>query len=202
MRNILLVEGEPMARQLLELIINKKGNYHLVGTVEDVALTEEFCSKQKVDMILMDVINARCIAAAGKIKECQPDIRIILMVGQPEYSYILRARQAGADSFWYKQYPVEELFDVMERTFAGENIYPEETPPVQLGNVCSKSFSKRELDVLRWVVAGDTDAVIAEKLFITIPTVKSHIQNIKHLTGFRNRTEIAVKARESGLVIP
>ena len=51
------------------------------------------------------------------------------------------------------------------------------------------------------MVAGDTDAAIAEKLFISVATVKSHIQNMKNRTGFRNRTELAVRARESGLVI-
>lgn len=202
MVNILLVEGEPMARQLLELMIKQNERFCVVGTVENVMLAEEFCRTQKVDMILLDVVNAKCIAAAGKIKECYPDIKIILMVGQPEYSYLLRAREAGADSFWYKRYAVEELFDIMERTTAGESIYPTETPPVQLGNIWSSDLSKRELEVLYWLVKGYPDAVIAEKLFITVPTVKSHVQNIKHLTGFRNRTEIAVKVRESGLIIP
>jgi two-component system vancomycin resistance associated response regulator VraR len=153
-------------------------------------------------MVLLDVVNGGCIAVAGKIKERKPRIKIILMVGQPEYSYLVRAHKAGADSFWYKRYPAVELFGVMERTAAGESIYPSETPPVQLGNIWSTDLSKRELEVLRWVVAGDTDAIIAERLFITVPTVKSHVQNIKNRTGFRNRTEIAVKVRESGLVIP
>ena len=51
------------------------------------------------------------------------------------------------------------------------------------------------------VVAGMTDAAISEELFISVSTVKSHIQNMKNRTGFRNRTELAVRARESGLVI-
>ena len=202
MINILLVEGEPMARQLLELLLNKNEKYRLVGTVEDAAEMEDFCSTQKVDMILLDVVNAGCIAAAGKIKKRQPKVKIILMVGPPECSFLLRAREAGVDSFWYKRYPAVELFGVMERTVNGESVYPPETPPVQLGNIWSTDLSKRELEVLRWVVAGDTDAIIAERLFITVPTVKSHVQNIKNRTGFRNRTEIAVKARESGLIIP
>ena len=51
------------------------------------------------------------------------------------------------------------------------------------------------------MVAGETDASIAEKLYISVATVKTHIQNMKNRTGFRNRTELAVKARESGLII-
>ena len=89
----------------------------------------------------------------------------------------------------------------MDRTLAGESIYPDSTPILKLGDAISERFSERELEVLRLVVAGETDAVIAEKLFISVATVKTHIQNMKNRTGFRNRTELAVKARESGLVI-
>jgi two-component system vancomycin resistance associated response regulator VraR len=89
----------------------------------------------------------------------------------------------------------------MDRTIAGENVYPDNTPQLKLGDTWSERFSERELEVLRLVVAGETDAAIAEKLFISVATVKTHVQNVKNRTGFRNRTELAVRARESGLVI-
>ncbi|MBQ9717848.1 MAG: response regulator transcription factor, partial [Clostridia bacterium] len=107
----------------------------------------------------------------------------------------------GVDSFWYKSSSAEEIITVMDRTLAGESIYPDSTPILKLGDTISERFSERELEVLRLVVAGETDAAIAEKLFISVATVKTHIQNMKNRTGFRNRTELAVKARESGLVI-
>ena len=105
------------------------------------------------------------------------------------------------DSFWYKSATAKELITVMDRTMAGESVYPDTTPSLILGGAVSDQFSERELDVLRLVVAGDTDAAIAEKLYISVATVKTHIQNMKNRTGFRNRTELAVKARESGLII-
>ena len=55
--------------------------------------------------------------------------------------------------------------------------------------------------MLRHVVAGKSDAAIAEELHISVPTVKSHVQHMKNRTGFSNRTELAVKAREIGFVI-
>ena len=152
----------------------------------------------------MDVctgMNANGIDAACDIKKHLPKIRIIVITSQPECSFIDRARAAGVDSFWYKSASAEELMNVMERTLAGESIYPDNTPVLQLGDAVSENFSERELEVLRLVVAGETDAAIAEKLFISVATVKTHIQNMKNRTGFRNRTELAVKARESGLVI-
>lgn len=105
------------------------------------------------------------------------------------------------DSFWYKSGTAEDLVAVMDRTMAGEQVYPDSTPPLQLGDVTSDRLSDRELEVLRELVAGEPDAVIAEKLHMSLRTVKAHIQSMRDKTGFRNRTELAVRAREIGLVI-
>ncbi|MBR6650789.1 MAG: response regulator transcription factor [Clostridia bacterium] len=204
MIKVLLVEDDHMARQLLEIYINKSEKYTLAGSAESAMFAEAFCHTHQVDLILMDVytaMNANGIDAAADIKKHLPHIKIVVITSQPECSYIERARAAGVDSFWYKSATAEEIISIMDRTLAGESIYPDTTPELQLGNTLSESFSERELEVLRLVVAGYTDAVIAEKLFISIPTVKTHIQNMKNRTGFRNRTELAVRARECGLII-
>ena len=112
-----------------------------------------------------------------------------------------RAQAAGVDSFWYKSGTAEDLVAVMDRTMAGEQVYPDSTPPLQLGDVTSDRLSDRELEVLRELVAGEPDAAIAEKLHMSLRTVKAHIQSMRDKTGFRNRTELAVRAREIGLVI-
>ena len=204
MIQVLLVEDDPMARQLLEIYVNKSETYELAGSVESALFAEVFCRTHPVDVILMDVctaMNANGIDAAQDIKKHLPEIKIIIITSQPECSFIDRAREAGVDSFWYKSATAEEIITVMDRTLAGESIYPDSTPILKIGDTVSERFSERELEVLRLVVAGETDAVIAEKLFISMATVKTHIQNMKNRTGFRNRTELAVKARESGLVI-
>ena len=204
MIHVLLVEDDPMARQLLEIYVNKSEKYELIGSVESALFAEVFCRTHPVDVILMDVctaMNANGIDAARSIKEYMPGIKVIIITSQPECSYIDRARDAGVDSFWYKSSTAEEIITLMDRTMAGECIYPDNTPQLKLGDAWSGCFSERELEVLRLVVAGETDAAIAEKLFISVATVKTHVQNMKNRTGFRNRTELAVKARESGLVI-
>ena len=204
MIQVLLVEDDPMARQLLEIYVNKSENYELAGSVESALFAEVFCRTHPVDVILMDVctaMNANGIDAAQDIKKHLPQIKIIIITSQPECSFIDRAREAGVDSFWYKSATAEEIITVMDRTLAGECIYPDSTPILKIGDTVSERFSERELEVLRLVVAGETDAAIAEKLFISVATVKTHIQSMKNRTGFRNRTELAVKARESGLVI-
>jgi len=204
MIRVLLVEDDHMARQLLEIYIEKSERYVLAGSVESAMFAEAFCCTHDVDVILMDVctaMNANGIDAAADIKKHLPEIKIVIITSQPECSYIDRARAAGVDSFWYKSATAEEILTIMDSTLEGQSIYPDSTPPLRLGDAVSEKFSERELDVLRLVVEGETDAAIAEKLFISVATVKTHIQNMKNRTGFRNRTELAVKARESGLII-
>ena len=204
MINVLIVEDDPMASQLMEVYLSKGGNYNLVQTVESAMFAEVVCKSKPVDIVLMDVctaLNANGIEAAKNIKKSFPEIKIIIITSQPEYSFIERAKAAGVESFWYKNGAAEELLSVMERTIFGEKVYPETTPTVKLGDSYSEKLSDRELEVLREVVAGETDAAIAEKLHMSLRTVKQHIQSMRDKTGFRNRTELAVKARESGLVI-
>ena len=204
MKHVLIVEDDPMARQLLEIYVNQSGRFVLDSAVESAALAEFCCRTRQVDLILMDVctaLHANGIEAAEKIKRYFPDIKIVIITSQPECSFIDRARNAGVDSFWYKTASAESLLQIMDRTMAGESVYPDTTPPLQLGNITSQMLTEREIEVLREVVAGETDAQIADKLHLSLRTVKGHIQSMRDKTGFRNRTELAVRARDCGLVI-
>ena len=204
MTNVMIVEDDPMAQKLLEIFVSGNGSYRVAHTIESAAMAEFYCMTNQIDLILMDVctaMNVSGLEAAEKIKTRFPYIKIIIITSQPECSFIDRARAAGVESFWYKTASAEEILTVMDRTMAGECIYPDTTPTLKLGDAASDQFSERELEVLRLVVAGETDAGIAEKLFLSIRTVKQHIQSLREKTGFRNRTELAVRARESGLVI-
>ena len=204
MIQVLIVEDDPMARQLLEIYVEKSGKYTLAQSVESAAFAELCCRARQIDLILMDVctaMNASGLEAAEKIKRVFPYIKVIIITSQPECSFLDRARDAGVDSFWYKNGTAEELVAIMDRTMAGEQVYPETTPPLQLGEVTSDLLSDRELEVLRELVAGEPDAAIAEKLHMSLRTVKAHIQSMRDKTGFRNRTELAVRAREIGLII-
>ena len=204
MIRVLIVEDDPMARQLLEIYVEKSKTYTLAQSVESAAFAELCCRAQQVDLILMDVctaLNASGLEAAEKIKQEFPYIKIIIITSQPECSFLDRAQAAGVDSFWYKSGTAEDLVAVMDRTMAGEQVYPDSTPPLQLGDVTSDRLSDRELEVLRELVAGEPDAAISEKLHMSLRTVKAHIQSMRDKTGFRNRTELAVRAREIGLII-
>ena len=204
MVNVMVVEDDPMARKLFEIILASSGRYDLTASIESASLAEFYCMTSDIDLILMDVctaLHASGLDAASKIKKKYPEIRIIIVTSQPECDFIDRARSSGVDSFWYKDPSEDILLEVMDRTMAGESIYPDTTPILDLGLAKSIEFTARELEVLRELTSGDTDDVIAERLNLSTHTVKKYIKSMFQKTGFTTRTQLAVMARDSGLVI-
>lgn len=201
---VMLVEDDPLARQLIEMFIEKSENYALETAIESASMAEVYLFKNKCDLILMDVctaMNSNGLDSAKKIKKNYPSVKIIIITSQPEYSYLSRAKEIGVDSFWYKTLITEEFISLLDKTMEGQNIYPDNTPTLAVGNALSVDFTDRELEVLRLILAGERDADIAKQLCITLRTVKAHVQNMKEKTGARNRTELAVMVRDAGLVI-
>ncbi len=119
----------------------------------------------------------------------------------PEVTFLRRAREIGVDSFWYKETEEVPLLSLLTRTMAGERIYPDKTPVVDVGDTSSAEFTPMELAVLRELTTGSTNKEISEKLHISVMTVNTHVQNMLTKTGYKNRVQLAVKARLEGIVI-
>ena len=175
---VLVVEDQTMPRQLFEMLIQS---------------SEEFALAASIDNAEME--------AAANIKRQTPQVKIIVVTSMPECSYIDRARSIGVESFWYKETSDQSILDIMRRTMAGESVYPDAAPELNLGYASSYDFTDRELEVLREMTGGYTNTEIGQHLHMSVSSVKSHIMSMLGKTGFRNRTELAVRARESGLVI-
>lgn len=122
--------------------------------------------------------------------------KVILFAASADPADLTAAREAGADGFWYLKPSAEELSRILE----GTPMFPEKAPAVSLGNALSSALTKRELEVLREMVSGKTDAEIGEALNMAVPTVKHHIQQLFFKTGFANRTQLAVDAVRSRLI--
>lgn len=200
----MIVEDQAMPRRLLELYIEESEDYKLLFSIENAALAEVYCMRHPIDLILMDICTAMGesgLVAAEVIKRKYPRIKIIIVTSMPEYSYLDRARAAGVESFWYKDTGRESILELMDRTMAGESVYPDAPPVLRLGNALSSEFSRRELEVLRELTGGDSDAAIAERLGVSVWTVRTHVRHLLEKTGFESRTGLAVAARECGLVI-
>ena len=141
-----------------------------------------------------------CLIHSTKIKKTMPHIKIIIVTSQPECNFIDRAKSGGVDSFWYKTPVADEMLELIDRTMAGESIFPDSTPHLQLGLALSAEFTPRQLEVLRELTSGDTNAEIAGRLGMSPITVRNHIQKMLEMTGFESRTSLAVAADKSGLV--
>jgi len=202
--SVLIADDQSMARQLFEMFVKSSEKYRLVHSLESASVAHIYCSRFPIDLVLMDVVMADGVSgleAAKRIKKVSPKTKIIIVTSMPEVSYIKRAREIGVESFWYKEASREPILSVMDRTMAGESVYPDSAPVLTLGNAKSVEFTPKELEVLREMTMGLTNSAIAEKLFIDVTTVKSHVTHMLQKTGFQNRTELAIQARVSGLVI-
>ena len=201
---VLIVEDQDIPRELFKIYIDSSDKFEHVLSIANASAAVTVCQINRIDLVLMDVmteLDHSGLDSAEEIKKRMPHIKIIIVTSMPEYSWLSRARQIGVDSFWYKDGQKDSLLDVMERTMAGEHIYPDETPLICIGNATNHEFTERELDVLKELITGDTNAEIAERLFISVATVKSHIQHMMEKTGFKTRTELVSEARGLGIVI-
>ena len=201
---VLLVEDQDIPRELFKIYIDASEKFECFLSITNASAALSVCRNNKVDLILMDVmteLDHSGLDAAEEIKKEFPGIKIIIVTSMPEYSWLSRARTIGVESFWYKDGQKNNLLDVMERTMAGERIYPDKTPIIRIGNSTNHDFTERELDVLKELTTGATNMEIAKKLFVSLATVKSHVQHLMEKTGFKTRTELVSEARRLGIVI-
>ncbi|MBQ6231302.1 MAG: response regulator transcription factor [Eubacterium sp.] len=202
---VVIADDSRMSRLVCENIINDSDRYELVGSFATAEEAVNFCARNPVDMVIMDIVMLKGdyngIEAAGIIKQHRPETKVILMTSMPEHTFISKARENNVDSFWYKEIEEIPLLSLIDRTADGESIYPDSTPVLSLGQISSTEFTSRELEVLRLLVDGYENPEIAEMLCISPRTVKMHIENMLHRTGFRNRLELAVNVRADGFII-
>lgn len=202
---VLVVDDQAMPRQLFENIIKSAENYELVACIETAKVADMYCARQQVDLILMDVVmndDSNGLDVAAKIKASYPKTKIIIMTSMPDAQFLERAKAAKVDSFWYKEVEDTTMLEVMDRTMAGENVYPDRPPVVMLGMAKDSDFTAREMDVLRKMVQGYTDKEIADQLGMSYYTVRFHINSLLGKTGCVSRTELAIRVVRSGMIVP
>ena len=202
---VLIVDDQIMSRQLFESFIAASDRYELAASVETARFADAWCAGAKIDLVLMDIVmndGSSGLETAARIKASYPKTKIIIVTSMPDGAFLKRAREIGADSFWYKEVQEKPMLEVMDRTMAGEHIFPDSPPVTNLGLAKSTDFTERELDVLRLLAEGLTDKEIAERLHLTVPTVRYHLNNLISKTGHSSRTELAVNAVRSGIAIP
>ncbi len=205
MIKVLLVEDRKMSRDSIIGYMKDSDRYELAAQTASAGMAELLCMQNHIDLVLMDVCTANNedgIEATAVIKRHFPGIKVIIVTGMTTVDLLDRARAAKADSFWYKEIEGDELLDVMDRTMNGEHIYPDTPPFVQIGNMTSVEISDRELEVLRLMAEGNTDQVIAEKLYVSVSAVRYHITQLLQKTGYENRVRLIADLINKDFIVP
>ena len=162
MTKVLVVDDQRIAREYMENVVRSSEGYELAGSLTKADLAATVCRRSAVELVLMDVCThgrKDGIEAAAELKERFPKLKIIIVTSMPEESFIKRAKEVGADSFWHKEVSPEELLTVMDAVMQGRQMWPGETPVVKLGVTTSTDFTETEIKVLRKVCHDKKAAV-------------------------------------------
>jgi DNA-binding NarL/FixJ family response regulator len=200
MINILIVEDQTMLRESLETLINEQSDMKVVGIAEDASKVPDLCRELKPDLVLMDVVTrneANGITWTAQIRKEFPNIKVVIMTGFPEITFIEEARKAGAHSFIRKDAGKDHLFYTLHSTMNGIGIYPgpEDRSPF------AEQFTEKEISVIRLVCQGKSRSQIAKELEISESVLKPVITSILDKTGFDSITKFAIYASGRGLIV-
>ena len=205
MRKILIVEDQALARTYLCSCVEKCTDCEVAGTLTRADAALQRCNEGPIDLILMDICtesDSDGLAAAESIKKIYPQIKIVMVTSMLEGRFLDRARKIGADSFWYKDSPSGDLVGVIEGTLSGKHFWPDGVPSVRLGNTLSCELSDREIETLRLLCEGKTNAEIAVKLNVGEASVRTYINRMLEKTGYTNRNRLMIAAVGKRMVVP
>ena len=202
MIRVLIVEDQAILRESLARSVGDQPDMTVVSAIADASEALGVALKERPDMILMDVCtehDSNGIVAAARIKEQLPECRVIIMTGMPEITFVDQAREAGVDSFVYKNVGIDELFAVMRSTLAGYCTFPKPPESIFSGTA---ALDDVELSIMRLACEGKSRREIAAELFMSEGTIKRRISEILNKTGYDNIMRLAVRAVTEGSIVP
>jgi NarL family two-component system response regulator LiaR len=163
-------------------------------------------------VILMDLAMPRMtgLEAILKIREKNPDARILVLTSSSEDAKVSAALKAGAMGYLLKDSGVDDLAHAIQSVHRGNVSLPQELAQKVLAGLLgakgdappAEELTRRELDVLRCLAQGMSNAEIAQALSVSLPTVHSHVHNVLGKLNLTSRTQAALYAVEIGLVTP
>lgn len=202
MLDVLIVEDQGILRESLARAINAQEDMRVVEQIADAAEAPALCDARDIGIVLMDVCtdnDSSGIVAARRIKEAHPNVRVVIMTGMPEVTFVEQAKDAQVDSFVYKSVGIDELLSVMRSTSAGYSTFPKQPDGLFSGTA---ALTDEEVQILRLVCEAKTRKEIAAELYLSEGTVKRRIGNILTKTGYDNILRLAVHAVSEGAIVP
>lgn len=199
-----IVEDNLFMQRHLAAMLAGDGRFHIAASVRDAFEAEALCERGNVDLVLMDVQtlhNHSGLAAGERIRRAGGKTKVVVVTSLIDPEILARARTGGADSLWYKDHGDADLLRVIERTLAGERVFPETSPSVELKEMLSGDITPRQLSILRRFVMGMTYDEIAEDLKLTKSGVRWNLDQIVEKGGFKNKHELLASVIENKLVV-
>ncbi|WP_166872596.1 response regulator transcription factor [Salinibacterium sp. ZJ450] len=219
--SVLLVDDQPLLRMGFRLVIDAEPDLRVVGEAGDGADAVAAVHELRPDVVLMDVRmpGTDGIEATRRIVEALPETRVIILTTFDLDDYAFAGLRAGASGFLLKDVLPSELLSSIRTVAAGDaaltpriahrmlELFAPHLPvkSTAAGNGADPRLSTltpREIDVLRVLARGHSNAEIATQLFLSEATVKTHIGRILTKLGLRDRVQAVVLAFETALVTP
>jgi len=210
---VLLVDDDALVRAGLSMMLNGAASLVIVGEAGDGDQVPAAVAKHKPDVVLMDLRMPRVdgITATRRLRSAPQPPEVIVLTTFDADENVLGALRAGASGFLLKDAPPAEIADAIRRVAAGDPILsPAVTRRLMRRAVVQENtreragqqlaaLSPRELEVVRAIAEGQTNAEIASSLLMSVPTVKAHVTHILTKAGLANRTQIALLGHDAGL---
>jgi two-component system response regulator NreC len=204
---IVLADDHAVVRRGLELLLASEAGFEVVASVGDVPAAIRAARGYKPDVLVLDLNmpGGSSLEAIPTILEASPATRIAVLTMQSEPAFARQALGAGALAYVLKEAAEEELIEAVRRAAAGETylnpqlgarIAAEPTAP----SGPPDDLSEREVEVLRMIALGHTNAEIAEQLYLSIRTVESHRAHIQQKLRRSSRADLVRYALDHGLV--
>ena len=222
---ILVVDDHPIFRQGFVHVLSSQPDIEVVGEAKDGLEAIEACQRLRPDLVVMDLSMPMMdgVEATREVKEHYPNTVVLVVTAHANEDLMLKAIRAGAAGYVLKEeYPMH-LIGAVRETLRGEfpinqglatrllrRLAVEQRSPDRMPESASErhetkvsppvSLSPRELEVLTRVVEGKSNRLIAQELHMSLSTMKRHLERIASKLGVSDRTQVAVKAIEMGLL--
>jgi DNA-binding NarL/FixJ family response regulator len=212
---ILLVDDQPLFREGLRTLLSVHPDFEIVGEAGNGKEAISLARSSGASVVLMDlqmpIVDG--VAATRHLHEEQPDCRVIVLTTFDDDEMVFDGLRAGAVGYLLKDAPSEKLAEAIRVAARGETfLQPSVAAKVvaEFARLSRKTtghpdsdnepLSERELEILRLIAKGDSNREIADALFLAEGTVKNHVTNILSKLHVRDRTQAAIKARDTGLI--
>jgi DNA-binding NarL/FixJ family response regulator len=215
---VVLADDQALVRAGFRMIVGSQQDMEVVGEAGDGQEAIELVRRNKPDVVLMDIRMPRMdgIEATRKIagEAGKRPTRVVILTTYELDEYVFDALAAGASAFLLKAAPPEDLIRAIKVVASGDALLapsvtrrlieefarrpePALRKPKQLD-----SLTERELEVLRELARGLTNAEIASRLYVSEATVKTHVAHVLGKLELRDRVQAVILAYEAGLVLP